>query len=47
MSDNGSLFNDDDLFGSAEPVVRETRQPEADQAGAEAGEDRQPDTGGG
>ncbi|MEY4247973.1 MAG: hypothetical protein RIS69_1520, partial [Actinomycetota bacterium] len=28
MSDNGSLFNDDDLFGSAEPVVRETRQPE-------------------
>ena len=28
MSDNGSLFNDDDLFGSAEPVARETRQPE-------------------
>ena len=30
MNDNGSLFNDDDLFGSAEPVVRETRQPEAE-----------------
>ena len=30
MSDNGSLFNDDDLFGSSEPVVRETRQPEAE-----------------
>jgi len=28
MSDNGSLFNDDDLFGSAESVIRETRQPE-------------------
>jgi DNA helicase-2/ATP-dependent DNA helicase PcrA len=32
MSDNGSLFNDDDLFGSAEPVVRETRQPETESA---------------
>jgi DNA helicase-2/ATP-dependent DNA helicase PcrA len=32
MSDNGSLFNDDDLFGSAEPVVRETRQPEPESA---------------
>ena len=30
MSDNGSLFNDDDLFGSSEPVVRETRQSEAE-----------------
>jgi DNA helicase-2/ATP-dependent DNA helicase PcrA len=30
MSDNGSLFNDDDLFGSAEPVVRETRQLESE-----------------
>ena len=30
MNDNGSLFKDDDLFGSAEPVVRETRQPEAE-----------------
>jgi DNA helicase-2/ATP-dependent DNA helicase PcrA len=32
MNDNGSLFNDDDLFGSAEPVVRETRQPEPESA---------------
>jgi DNA helicase-2/ATP-dependent DNA helicase PcrA len=32
MSDNGSLFNDDDLFGSAEPVVRETRQAEPESA---------------
>ena len=32
MNDNGSLFNDDDLFGSAEPVVRETRQPELESA---------------
>ena len=32
MSDNGSLFNDDSLFGSPEPVVRETRQPEAESA---------------
>ena len=32
MSDNGSLFNDDDLFGSTEPVVRETRQPETESA---------------
>ena len=30
MSDNGSLFDDDSLFGSPEPVVRETRQPEAE-----------------
>ena len=32
MNDNGSLFNDDNLFGSAEPVVRETRQPEPESA---------------
>jgi DNA helicase-2/ATP-dependent DNA helicase PcrA len=32
MSDNGSLFNDDSLFGSPEPVVRESRQPEAESA---------------
>jgi DNA helicase-2/ATP-dependent DNA helicase PcrA len=32
MNDNGSLFNDDDLFGSAELVVRETRQPEPESA---------------
>jgi len=32
MSDNGSLFNDDDLFGSPAPVVRETRQPETESA---------------
>jgi DNA helicase-2/ATP-dependent DNA helicase PcrA len=32
MNDNGSLFNDDDLFESAEPVVRETRQPEPESA---------------
>ena len=30
MSDNGSLFNDDNLFGSAESAVRETRQPVAE-----------------
>ena len=32
MSDSGSLFNDDDLFGSSEPVVRETRQSEPESA---------------
>ena len=32
MSDSGSLFNDDDLFGSSEPVVRETRQAEPESA---------------
>jgi len=30
MSDSGSLFNDDNLFGSAESAVRETRQPVAE-----------------
>ena len=32
MSDNGSLFDDDSLFGSPEPVVRQERQPEAESA---------------
>ncbi len=32
MNDNGSLFNDDDLFGSAESAVRETRQAETESA---------------
>ena len=32
MSDNGSLFDDDNLFGSPEPVVREVRQPAAESA---------------
>ncbi len=32
MNDNGSLFNDADLFGSAESAVRETRQAETESA---------------